>query len=69
MNVTRNRLHYVENICTATETRHASADQAFYETPQTIELWDERPTLRRVKRWPRKAVYWILEGDTRREPA
>lgn len=62
MNVTRTELPTATAISTLTRVVERSEGQVFMSTPKAYELWDKQP-LRMVKRWARKSVYWIIEGD------
>ena len=41
----------------------AEPGQKFYETTKGIELWQEQPLLRRIKRWNRRSVLWVTTSD------
>jgi len=61
MNVTRTPMNAVA-IHTATQCIEVSEGQKFYETPKAIELWQEEPELRFLKRWSKgKQVLWVTE--------
>lgn len=49
-------------ITTAGRIITRDAGQTFYETPKAIELWQDEP-LRRIKRWNRKTVFWIVPNE------
>lgn len=50
-------------ISTLKETIAKDPGQTFYETPKAVELWQDGPLPRRIKRWNRKAVFWIIPDD------
>lgn len=50
-------------IATAKQTIIKDAGQTFYQTPKAIELWQDEPLPRRIKRWDRKAVLWIIPDE------
>ena len=61
MNVTRIPHPEVKEISTANSWYGLGPGQMFYSTPKAWEIWQETPTLRFIKRIPRKRVFWVIE--------
>lgn len=62
MNVTRTAMPKTIAICTVTKWVVRGEGQQFYQTPKSIELWQEEP-LRFVRRWSKvKQVLFTEEN-------
>ena len=61
MGLTREHKPKVYAIATATQVIELTEGQAFYVTPKSWEIWETKP-LALVKRIPRKAVLWVIDG-------